>query len=84
MICGLAGDQALPHSYETVVVPGMDGTIGQDAIKDLPLSLFDLDADPGETTNLVAQYPDDVSRLMEAAAAFDADLKMNERSIGQR
>jgi arylsulfatase A len=74
----------LPHSYETVVVPGMDGTIGQDAIKDLPLSLFDLDADPGETTNLVAQYPDDVSRLMEAAAAFDADLKMNERSIGQR
>jgi cyclase len=69
---------------DTVIVPGVDGNVGQDALRDLPLSLFDLDADPGETTNLVAQYPDAVSRLMTAAAAFDADLKMNERSIGHR
>ena len=74
----------LPHSYDTVVQPGVDGNPGQDGIRDLPLSLFDLDADPGETTDLVAQYPDVVSQLTEAATAFDADIKSNERPVGQK
>ena len=52
--------------------------------RDLALSLFDLDADPGETTNLAEQYPDVVSQLTEAATAFDADLKRNARPVGQR
>lgn len=73
----------LPHTYETVVQPGLDGNPGDIAWPDLSLSLFDLEADPGETTNLAAQYPAVVSQLMNAATAFDADLKMNLRPPGQ-
>jgi arylsulfatase A len=74
----------LPHSYETVVVSGADGSAGQDEQKKLPLSLFDLDADPGETTDLSAEYPDVVGELTTAASAFDADLKANARPAGER
>jgi arylsulfatase A len=73
----------LPHSYETVLLPGVDGNPGETAWPDLPLSLFDLEADPGETTNLAAQYPQMVGQLMNSAALFDADLKMHQRPPGQ-
>lgn len=74
----------LPHSYETVVVPGADGMEGEDASRDVPLSLFELDADPGETTDLSTAHPEIVSELTSAASAFDADLKQNARPIGER
>ncbi|MBN1611065.1 MAG: sulfatase [Polyangiaceae bacterium] len=73
----------LPHRYPTVAQPGMDGSPGQEEWRDLELSLFDLDADPGETTNVAAQHPELVSQLMEAAAAFDADIKKNQRPVGR-
>ena len=73
----------LPHRYPTVVEPGMDGSPGQEEWRDLELSLFDLDADPGETTNVAAQHPELVSQLREAAAAFDADIKKNQRRVGR-
>ena len=72
----------LPHGYQTVVQPGIDGNPGQQEWRDIPLSLFDLDADPGEATNLDAQYPEVVSQLM-AAAGFDDDIKNNERLPGR-
>jgi hypothetical protein len=49
----------------------------------LGLSLFNLDDDPGETMNLVEQYPDVVSRLLNAAAAFDREMQKSQRPIGQ-
>ena len=64
--------------------PGVDGNRGQEGSSNIPPSLFDLDADPGETTDLAAQYPDLVLQLTEAATAFDADIKSNVRPIGQR
>jgi arylsulfatase A len=73
----------LPHSYETVTEPGMDGEPGQGASRDIAMSLFDLDTDPGEMMDLWEQHPDVVSELMGAAAAFDADLKKNQRPPGQ-
>jgi len=73
----------LPHSYLTIIQPGMDGNPGQEEQRDLALSLFNLGADPGETANLATQYPDVVSRLTEAAAAFDADIKRNQRPAGR-
>jgi arylsulfatase len=72
----------LPHSYETVAVLGADGTAGEDEQKDIPLALFDLDADPGETTDLSAEHADVVSELTTAASTFDADLKLNARPAG--
>jgi arylsulfatase A-like enzyme len=74
----------LEHDYETVAEPGSDGTRGREESSKLPLSLFDLDADPGETMDLAAQYPDLVLQLTQAATAFDADIKMNLRPAGQR
>jgi arylsulfatase len=73
----------LPHRYQAVVEPGVDGSAGELEYLELPLSLFDLDADPGETTNLAEQYPDVVTRLTEAATQFDGDMKRNQRPIGQ-
>jgi len=74
----------LAHSYQTITVPGVDGNPGEEQPASIPLSLFDLDADPGETTDLAAQYPDIVTELTDAAAAFDADIKQNRRPVGLR
>ena len=59
----------LPHSYRTLAgaeggtggkpVRYKTGTIGQE--------LFDLKADPGETTDVAAEHPDVVARLLAAA-----------------
>jgi arylsulfatase A len=73
----------LPHGYKTVTEPGMDGDPGLESPRDIPMSLFDLDADPGETTDLARQHPDVVSELMGGAAAFDADIKKNARPPGR-
>jgi arylsulfatase A len=73
----------LSHSYQTVVQPGKDGARGQEASRELALSLFDLDADPGETANLATQYPDVVSQLTQAATAFDVDVHRNQRPVGR-
>jgi arylsulfatase A len=61
----------------------MDGEPGQEAPRDIAMSLFDLDADPGETTDLAEQHPDVVSELMASAAAFDTDIKKNARPPGR-
>jgi arylsulfatase A len=74
----------LPHSYKTVTQPGSDGDPGQEGSSDIPLSLFALDSDAGETTNLAAQFPELVTQLTDAAASFDADIKSNQRPIGHR
>jgi len=72
-----------PHAYPAVTEPGIDGAPGQQEQRDLELSLFDLEADPGETTNLAARHPELVSELTSAATAFDADLKANQRPAGR-
>jgi arylsulfatase A len=73
----------LPHAYVTITEPGVDGLPGQAEWRDLGLSLFNLDDDPGETVNLVEQLPDVVNRLWDAAAAFDKEMQKSQRPIGQ-
>lgn len=74
----------LAHSYKTAPEPGADGERGKEEYSDIPLSLFDLDADPGETTSLAAEYPDVVAQLTQAATSFDTNIKQNLRPVGQR
>ncbi|HVJ67862.1 MAG TPA: sulfatase-like hydrolase/transferase, partial [Caulifigura sp.] len=47
----------------------------------MPLSLFDLEADPGETTDVAARYPDVVGRL--AKLASDARGPLGDSLSGQ-
>jgi arylsulfatase A-like enzyme len=54
----------LPHPYQTVQTPGRDGMPGKLVRQELELSLFDLETDPGETTNLAGKHPDVVTQLM--------------------
>jgi hypothetical protein len=40
----------------------------------VPLSLFDLQSDPGETRNCAAEFPDIVARLQAEVAKARAEL----------
>jgi arylsulfatase A len=53
-----------PHPYQSLDAPGADGVPGKYVRKELELSLFDLIADPGETTNVAANNPQVVQQLM--------------------
>ncbi|GIW78239.1 MAG: arylsulfatase [Gemmatales bacterium] len=62
-----------PQSYGSPI-PGKDGRPGKRVSKTIPLSLFDLEKDIGETTNVAEKYPEVVQRLMAAADAMRKDL----------
>jgi arylsulfatase A len=54
--------------------PGSGGIPGQGQRKNLELSLFDLDSDIGETTNVANENPDVVKRLQQYAEEMRKDL----------
>lgn len=54
--------------------PGTGGIPGKAQRKDLELSLFDLESDIGETTNLADRHPDIVERLKQHADEMRKDL----------
>jgi arylsulfatase A len=64
----------LPHPYQSLERAGGDGSPGSYVRKDIELSLFDLEADPGEATNVAARHPDVVSRLQAIAERAREDL----------
>ena len=64
----------LPHPYRTVDGPGAGGQDGKQPLANIDLSLFDLEADVGETKNLAADHPDVLNRLMAYAERARADL----------
>ena len=55
-------------------IPGENGNPGQRVSKQLELSLFDLENDVGETTNLAEKHPDVVTRLTAYAQRMRQDL----------
>lgn len=63
-----------PHTYPTLVTPGKDGKPGQMKQAQTELALFDLAADPNETTNVAEKHPEVVKRLSELAEAMRDDL----------
>ena len=64
----------LPHPYQSLQTAGADGAPGSYQRKEIDLSLFDLEADPGETKNLAAANPEVVRELMRFAERARDDL----------
>jgi arylsulfatase A-like enzyme len=64
----------LPHPYQSLALAGNDGKPGKYVTKTIELSLFDLDEDIGETTNVADRHPDVVKRLLEFAERAREDL----------
>lgn len=57
----------LPHAYRTLQQAGNDGAAGKYRQATIELSLFDMEADPLETTNVIGKYPDVAARLQAYA-----------------
>lgn len=63
-------------------IPGSGGLPGKNQKKQLELSLFDLRADIGETTNVAAEHPDVVRKLQTYADAIRAELGDGKENVG--
>lgn len=57
----------LPHSYRVLVEAGHDGKAGTYRQEQIGLSLFDMQKDPRETTNVIDRHPEVAARLQEYA-----------------
>jgi Arylsulfatase A and related enzymes len=65
-----------PHTYRRMEgqTPGRDGLPGEYARGKADLELYDLTADPSETTNVASARPDVVARLTALASQARADM----------
>jgi len=59
----------IPHSYRTLITPGMDGQAGKYEQREIELSLFDMENDPMESTNVIGQHPEIAARMVKLAEA---------------
>ena len=57
----------IPHSYRTLAEAGNDGKPGRYEQASIGLSLFDMQNDPLETTDVAEQHPEVVSKLTQYA-----------------
>jgi arylsulfatase A-like enzyme len=64
----------LPHPYQSLKRAGTDGAPGEYERRTIELSLFDLEQDAGESTNVADRNPDVVKKLLEYAEQARADL----------
>jgi arylsulfatase A len=64
----------LPHPYQSLERSGADGAPGAYVRKELELSLFDLETDPRELTDVAGRNPEVVRRLMEIVERARHDL----------
>jgi arylsulfatase A-like enzyme len=64
----------LPHPYQSLETAGDEGHPGKYVTKEIAQSLFDLDADVAETTNVADRNPEVVKRLLEFAERAREDL----------
>ena len=64
----------LPHPYQSLEAAADDGRPGKYVRKDMELSLFDLEADPGESTNVAGANPGVVKQLLEYAERAREDI----------
>lgn len=62
----------LPHKYNSIDKPGTDGSSGRYAQKEIGLTLFDLEKDPRETTDVKNMHPEILSQLLAYAESHKA------------
>ncbi len=70
-----------PQSYNSPI-GGSGGLPGKGRRLQIELSLFDLEADIGETTNVAGQHPEVVKRLQEAADEMRKELGDGKQNVG--
>lgn len=68
-----------PQKYNSPI-PGGGGFPGKDQQQEIPLSLFNLESDIGETNNVAEQHSDIVDRLKHFAEAMRKDLGDGEQT----
>ena len=75
------GRDGKPSNFENIkplppTSSGLEGIASRHGYKvmQLPLSLYDLERDPAESTNVAAEHPDQVKRLEALAEKMRADL----------
>ena len=64
----------LAHPYQALDQAGADGTPGKYVRRQIGVSLFDMDRDPGESTNVADRHADVVARLMHYVERAREDL----------
>lgn len=69
----------LPHTYRTLAEAGNDGQPGRYETASIELSLFDMDNDPYETTNVIDQHPE-VAKQLQIYAENHRDMWWIEKS----
>lgn len=57
----------LPHNYRSLIYAANDGEAGKYEQKEIELSLFDMENDPMETTNVIDVFPEMAKQLMKFA-----------------
>ena len=63
----------LPHSYRTMTeIKGKDGIPGKYEQAKIELSLFDMENDPMESTNVIEKYPQVAEKLVGFAESHKA------------
>jgi arylsulfatase len=63
-----------PHHYESIAIPGMDGSSGKIQSTSTELALYDLSKDPGEKKDIKDKFPEVVEKLKIAADKAREDL----------
>ncbi|HYE76340.1 MAG TPA: arylsulfatase, partial [Blastocatellia bacterium] len=64
----------LPHPSKEIPVPGQGGEPGPSKSIQVALSLYDLEKDAGETTNVADKHPEIIAQLMKYVERTRADL----------
>jgi len=64
----------LPHTYTHTVIPGHGGLPGTSKELKIGESLYDMEADPGESRNVAAEHPDVVARMMRVVEQAREEL----------
>jgi arylsulfatase A-like enzyme len=53
----------VPHEYSKLIEPGRDGKPGKTSREKIDWSLFDMEGDPNETTNVIDKFPEVTERM---------------------